>query len=171
MPSTYKLISSNILSTTASSVTFSDIPATFTDLVVRLSYRQTTNSHNYTLSVGTGAGLYSETSFHTSNLGSTTAARTSNTSPFGTTSFLFGNASGDTADTFGISEVYIPNYLANDSKPVSLISVRERNSTSRGIGHIAGLYRVSSAISQIVISPSVGFATGSSFYLYGISNS
>jgi len=39
MPNTYTLISSNVLSSTAASVTFSSIPATFTDLVLRASIR------------------------------------------------------------------------------------------------------------------------------------
>ena len=34
---TYTLISSNVLTTAAASVTFSSIPATFTDLVLRMS--------------------------------------------------------------------------------------------------------------------------------------
>ena len=39
MPATYTLIASNTLSSAAASVTFSAIPATYTDLVLRYSAR------------------------------------------------------------------------------------------------------------------------------------
>jgi len=39
MPSTYTLISSNVLGSSAASVTFSAIPSTYTDLVLRISAR------------------------------------------------------------------------------------------------------------------------------------
>ena len=44
MANTYTLISSNVLSSSAASVTFSAIPATYTDLVVKTSVRETNNS-------------------------------------------------------------------------------------------------------------------------------
>ncbi len=39
MPATYTLINSNVLTSSAASVTFSAIPATYTDLVIRCSGR------------------------------------------------------------------------------------------------------------------------------------
>lgn len=172
MAATYKLVASSVLSSSAASVTFSSIASTYTDLVLRVSCRNTTNSYNYTLSVGGSSGQYSETEMHVDGGSSSGSTRTSNTDPFGTTSYLFGTASGDTADTFGSSEIYIPNYAGSTNKPVSLISFRERNSASLGSSVMAGLFRNTSAISSIVItSAGTSFATGSSFYLYGISNS
>ena len=44
MPSTYTLISSNVLASSAASVTFSAIPSTYTDLVVRASIRSDATS-------------------------------------------------------------------------------------------------------------------------------
>ena len=41
MATTYNLISSNVLSSSAASVTFSSIPAIYTDLVLRCSTRGT----------------------------------------------------------------------------------------------------------------------------------
>lgn len=41
MASTYTLISSSVLTVTTQSVTFSSIPQTYTDLVLRMSYRIT----------------------------------------------------------------------------------------------------------------------------------
>jgi len=172
MPNTYSLISSNVLGSSAASVTFSSIPGTYTDLVLRVTCRNTTNSYNYTLSVGGSAGQYSETEIHAEGTSSVGSTRTSNTDPFGTSSYLFGVASGDTADTFGVSEIYIPSYTASQNKPVSLVSFRERNSASLGMSAIAGLFRNTSAISTITAtSAGTAFAIGSSFYLYGIKNS
>jgi len=54
---TYTLISSNVLTSSAASVTFSSIPATYTDLVVRLSARATTTASNIWVTFnGTGTG-------------------------------------------------------------------------------------------------------------------
>jgi hypothetical protein len=172
MANTYTLISSNVLASSAASVTFSAIPSTYTDLVLRVSNRNTSNSSNYTLSVGGSAGEYSETEIHaegTSTIGST---RTTNTDPFGTSSYLFTVASADTANAFGVSEIYIPSYTASQNKPVSLVSFRERDSTAHGMSAIAGLFRNNSAITTIVAtSAGTSFAATSSFYLYGIKNS
>jgi hypothetical protein len=171
MPSSRQLIASQVLGTSAATVTFSAIPGTYKDLVLRVTCRNTTNSYNYTLSVGGSAGQYSETEIHAEGTSSVGSTRTSNTDPFGTSSYLFGTASGDTADTFGVSEIYIPSYTASQNKPVSLVSFRERNSTSLGMSAIAGLFRNTSAISTITAaSAGTAFAAGSSFYLYGLAS-
>lgn len=172
MANTYTLIASNTLSSSAASVTFSSIPNTYNDLVLRCSTRDTINSYNYTIAVGGAAGSYSETVLfaETTTPGSTS---TSNTDPFGTTSYLLGNASGDTANTFGSAEMYLPNYTSSTNKPVSIVSVRERNiANGLGLSLLAGLVRYTSAVSSITIaSAGSSFEVGSSFFLYGIKNS
>jgi hypothetical protein len=88
------------------------------------------------------------------------------------------NAANSLADTFTSAEIYIPSYTASQSKPLSSFSVYENNTappaTTNEIDAVAHLYRSNTAISSITMTSSVGtfnFASGSSFYLYGIKNS
>jgi hypothetical protein len=174
MPSTYTLISSNVLSSSAASVAFTVIPSTYTDLVLRISGRTDTGAAANDLQIrfqsGTGVSTYSWTRI----IGNGSAASSSsNTGDFAITSndtMVGGTA---TADTFNSAEVYIPSYTVAQNKPISLVSFQERNATTPvNMNAVAGLYRNTSAIANIYIFPGSGnFVSGSSFYLYGISKS
>lgn len=171
MPTTYTLIASNTLSSSAASVTFSAIPNTFTDLVLKLSVRtadtgpenvqiyfNTDTATNYSTTYLQGSGSAASSSRYTSQ----TVIQNPNTIP-GTTY---------TTNTFGNIEIYIPSYTASQNKPVSLYGASENNATAAYINAGAGLWRGTSAITQIVIDQSGGnFVSGSSFFLYGIKNS
>ena len=65
MANTYTLISSNVLGSSAASITFSAIPATYTDLVVRVTSRvdrSINGAHNCFLTVnGSTSSDYSYT--------------------------------------------------------------------------------------------------------------
>ena len=173
MPNTYTLISSNVLSSSAASVTFSAIPSTYTDLVLRASTRgsraavidnivvkfNADSSTNYSTRLITGVGT-SASSYGNSN----------------DNSLSFNSSNGDTstANSFGSFEIYVPNYLSTSAKPVSVISLSETNSaTDAYMRVLANLYRGTSAISSIALTPEIGpnWLSGSSFYLYGIKNS
>jgi hypothetical protein len=80
--------------------------------------------------------------------------------------------SGQTADGFGSAEVYIPNYLSTINKPMGAFGVAETNATNVNMGVAAGLYLSSAAITSLTVRQHSGtnFVSGSSFYLYGISN-
>jgi len=165
---TYTLISSNVLASSAASVTFSSIPATYTDLVLRISARSATASATdqlvLTFNSDSGAN-YSITRLYGN--GATAVSSSS-------TVMLAGiiNASTTTASTFSNTEIYIPNYLSKTSKPMSTFSAQENNTTT-GIDNVnAMLYRNTSALTSIVITntSATNFDIGSSFYLYGISN-
>jgi hypothetical protein len=70
--------------------------------------------------------------------------------------------------------MYIPNYTATTTRPISTISLSEDNSTNNAyLRVLANQYRGSAAISSIVLTPEIGpnWLSGSSFYLYGIKNS
>ena len=170
MPSTYSLISSNVLSSSASSVTFSSIPATFTDLVFRISHRVSSanpiNGYTFRLNADSST-IYSYRYLANRdnaldyNYGSS-SSQIDNTVVNGGTS---------TANTFTSFELYIPNYTSTTSKPLSFNSAVENNSaTSNDLQMWAGLYRNTSAITSINLSGAT-FVSGSSFYLYGIKNS
>ena len=176
MPSTYSLISSNVLSSSAASVTFSAIPATFTDLVLRWSARSnyaddTVNVANLQINSDSGTN-YSMTYVR----GNSSAASSSRES--GQTQSYLGQvpAAMATSDTFNSGELYFPSYAASQVKPISSVNMQENNTSSAGnayINAIAHLYNSTTAISSIKIALNGGqtFVTGSSFYLYGIKNS
>jgi hypothetical protein len=167
MPSTYTLISSNVLTSSAASVTFSSIPSTYTDLVLRCSTRATgySNLINYYFN-----GNTSNTSF-TSLFGNGSIVNYSNST--GSYGIVGPNSRIDaTANTFSSSEIYIPNYAGSTKKPVSSFGVSESNTASgitTPIRLTANLTDDTTAITTIDLIAS--FDTGSSFYLYGIKNS
>lgn len=172
MPSTYTLISSNTLTTTTATVTFSSIPATFTDLVLRLSTRTDladTNVPIYTRFNGDTASNYSGT-FVQSNGAGTASGRGSNQTFLPTGPYSEGT--NYTSNVYASDELYIPSYLASQNKPVGGFAVAENNATGGHDIAYAGLWRNTAAITTILLYPYSGnFVSGSSFYLYGIKNS
>ena len=172
MPNTYELISSNVLSAAAASVTFSAIPATFTDLVVRGSTRvsaSTPVSLQFRYNGSSGGTDYSFTNLR----GSGSAASSDNVSGNDSGGGAYANTvSTMTADTFSSWEFYIPSYLTSAKKSSSFIAVQETNATAANINAAANLYQNTTAISSIAFALSANnFVSGSSFYLYGIKNS
>jgi hypothetical protein len=173
MPSTYTLISSNVLGTAAASVTFSSIPATYTDLVVRFSVRATDASDWMIVILnGITTTTYSET-WMKGNGSAASSARQTNTNYFGGNgNDLIINLSGSTANTFTSGEFYVPNYTLSQNKPMSFILSTENNATAATTTALAGLWRNTAAVSQIAFDTAgTSFTAGSSFYLYGIKNS
>jgi hypothetical protein len=169
MPNTLIPIQTYTLSSSASSVTFSNIPQNYTDLVLKVSARTTTGSfpdgrlqfnndtgsnYNWRNAYGTGSGAGS-------NNGGTT------------TSIAFGTlvGSSETANTFTSSEIYIPNYAGSTQKSVSSDSVTETNASTAYMAILAGLWTSTSAITSINISTSAtAFAQYTTATLYGVSN-
>jgi hypothetical protein len=173
MPSTYTLIEAQTLASSAASVTFSAIPATYTDLVLKMTTRMATGTFGeFSVQFNSdSSALYSDTILY----GSGSATGSYNNS--GSTSLngiLNTEGTSQTANTFSNNELYIPSYTVSQSKPVSAVSATENNATTAYISANAGLYRSNTAISSITLIDNINsrsFAAGSSFYLYGIKNS
>lgn len=172
MPSTYTLISSNVLTGSAASVTFSAIPSTYTDLILKWSARDVSGSANYDIQCefnSSGGTSYSTTQVYGN--GSGTFSNVYSNAAYGRTGYS--ESSDSVANTFSNDEIYIPSYTASQNKPFSSFGATENNSaTSRVlVSAMASLWRNTSAITSIKLSSGGTFATGSSFFLYGISNS
>jgi len=173
MPSTYALISSNVLTSSAASVTFSAIPATFTDLVLKISARGSRAAVRLDCLARFNATTtnYSETGIFASG-----TSATSQRNLWPGYAYL-GNINGanSTANTFSNTEFYMPSYTANQNKPSSNFAVQENNSTTNNEWYIepsALLWQNTAVITSIVIQPEANdFVSGSSFFLYGISKS
>ncbi len=175
MPATYTLITSSTLTTSAASVTFSNIPGTYTDLVLRLSARSNPASDYTTFKLvynSDTSALYSETRLYAeatnSIYASTQGGRNNNTARY-----TKGSAGTSTSDTFSNFELYIPSYTTSRNKSMSQFGVAENNTTDAGVSVYATLYRSTSAITAIEIGnfSTDTFNSGSSFWLYGIKNS
>ena len=169
MPSTYTLISSNVLASSAASVTFSAIPSTYTDLVVRWSGRGDGAASYYITFNGTGGTSYS----HTRITGSGSAASSGQASNAAFIQYVASlEDSSYTANTFDSNEIYVAGYATSNNKPTGGGGTMENNATSSFMNATAGLFRSASAITSLTIAAQSGnLVSGSSFYLYGIKNS
>ena len=169
---TYTLISSNVLSSSAASVTFSSIPATYTDLVLRASVRSDAAATVKETEIIFNADTATNYSFtNLLGLGSNgSASQQFGTLAYGWTGKIAADSS--TANTFANVEIYIPSYTASQNKQISSNNINENNnSIVEATAAVAVLCRNSAAITSILFYPRASnFVSGSSFYLYGISN-
>jgi hypothetical protein len=165
MANTYVLIASNTLASASASVTFSAIPQTYTDLVVKCSTRSDQSGVNRSFKVQpNGVDITAK------RLGTEGNPQ----SPYSDSGIsIYTPGSGATASTFGNAEIYISNYASTTTyKALSIDAVEENNGVDDGLSLTAGLYSSNSAITSITIPISLGnFVQYSSFYLYGIKNS
>ena len=174
MPSTYELISSNTLATSTGTVTFSSIPGTFTDLLLKVSVRSTLGAGevvSFRIIVNGDEGAVNTYYSRTTLSGNGSTASSSRSSSIAPWIFAEGTtANAATSNTFSNNEYYIPNYASSNAKVLGSFQASENNSTTTYINAIAGLYRGTTAITQLACTGTT-FAAGSSFYLYGISKS
>jgi hypothetical protein len=170
MANTYQLIEAKTLGTTTASVTFSSIPATYTDLKVVISARGDFSGlgSSYKLSFNGSSSNFSIRALEGAGSGTP--------SSFTGTQYV-GSAVGSTAtaSTFNNGEIYIPNYTSTtNAKSFSVDAVSENNATEAYADLIAGLWNpgTQAAIYSIGLTPTSGnFVQYSTFYLYGIKNS
>ena len=168
MANTYEIIASNTVgSGGAASITFSSIPSTYTDLLIRYTTRIDVGGQDVILLSLNG----STSSFSMKWLYGSGSAAGSVTTPTRTVGIM--GESGFTANTFSNGDIYIPNYTSSNYKSISADAVSENNGTTAVSGLFASLWSNTAAITQIDITPNGGnnFVQYSTFYLYGIKNS
>ena len=160
---TYTLISSvTVGAGGAANITFSSIPATYTDLVILYSTRAEVSGTNWiNMTLGAGGSYSTRYLYGTGSVVNT-----------GTGVFAVNEAADYTADTFANGEIYISNYLSNTTKSVMANSVSERNSSSAEANLGALTWSGTSAVSTIVLTTdgATDWAEHSTMDLYGISN-
>jgi hypothetical protein len=166
-----KLIAKNVLGSSASNVEFTSIPGTgYTDLLLVISARSDRSGFDSDLI---------EMTFNSSTTGYSWRQLYGNGSSAASYSYTTAYVSGgrctgaaSTSSTFGNSECYIPNYAGSTNKSISMTGVGETNATTAGMDAVAGLWSNTAAITSIKLTASgsgVTFASGSSFFLFGIS--
>jgi len=167
MATTYTLIEAKTLSTTPSSITFNSIPSTYTDLKVVVSARTQSpyESDNTFVTFNGSSSGYSEKTLQ--DINGTVYSFSASSAYINWACVCTANAA--TANTFGNSEFYIPNYLSSNYKSLSADGVQENNGTPTVLAMTAGLWSNTAAITSITLTPqNPNFVSGSSFYLYGI---
>lgn len=153
----------------SSIIQFNNIPQNYTDLTVKLStkseyagtlmlLRMKINGYNgFTwrslVAEGTTAGSYIQTSYG--------ADVTTHGTMVGTVSA--------TTNTFGVAELYIPNYSGSTNKSYSMESLSEGTFSGSYIWMIGGLFSSTSPVTSLTFYPETGnFAQYSTATLYGI---
>jgi hypothetical protein len=169
---TYYLIASNVLSTTTTTVTFSSIPATYTDLIIRFTGRSdTSGSRDTFIALNSDSGSNYSANYMYQEGASVSAGLYSNQ-----TNLLINDSLPGTnfnSNLFGFTEVYIPNYLESQNKQINAVYTNANYAsavTGRYTIH-AHQYRSTTAISTIALTGQNNFVAGSTFYLYGVKNS
>jgi hypothetical protein len=150
----------------ASSVEFSGIPQTgYTDLVVKVSARGTDSSVYAGIYVSFNGTAYNSTGRFIEGDGSSASSGTFSN---GAISFIAGATA--TSNTFGSTELYIPNYTGSTNKSYSSDGVGENNATLALAQLNAGLWSNTAAITSITLDAYLSntFVQGSTFYLYGV---
>ena len=169
MPNTFSLIaSSTVGSGGAASVSFTSIPASYTDLCIMFSGRSSTDTPISYGKITFNSDTATNYSFKLL-YGTGTAAASTQNSAFSGIPYVIIAASNSTANTFGNACVYIPNYLSSNQKSVSIDAVSENNGSNATQGMLAGLWSGTAAITRVDITEAVlSFTQYSSAYLYGI---
>ena len=167
MANTYTLIEGKTLSSTTVSVTFSSIPQTYTDLVLKVSGRVTGTGTDLNLNVLLNNNNTNYTVRGLANLGSSTILSYNTTVDPG----YIGQVTAATAvaNTFGNAEMYIPNYAGSTNKSYSVDNNASTTVQNR-LDFIAGSWSNTAAVTSLVVRTNNGtsFLTNSTFYLYGI---
>jgi hypothetical protein len=163
MPTTYnKIASYTVGSGGISNVEFTNIPQTYTDLIVKVSARDGDNNFQMNMifnNSGSATNLYAQATGTGGNVGTQGDMR-----------FVV-NGSSTQSNTFGVMECYIADYTsAINPKPSGTLSITEGNTATAYMRFGSNTWPSASAITSIkfqnVSSGNVPeFCT---FYLYGI---
>jgi hypothetical protein len=156
----------------AVSMDFTSIPATYTDLLIKITARtnrvgQSVDSLKLTFNGAT-------TSFSNRGLGADTNAGTAFSFTNGGSASIedsvFVPATNATSGVFGSGEIYIPNYAGSSNKSTFGDSGSENNAVQAYMLFTAGLWASSAAITSIKLAPLGGTLINqySTATLYGI---
>lgn len=166
MANTYvKIASVSVGSGGASTIDFTSIPSTYTDLIVKLSGRtsETFNYASYTININGSATGFTGKDLYGIGTNPGSANRT--------VTYYNLNGAPSTANTFSNIEMYFPNYTGSTNKSFSMDAVSEENGNLNNASLIAGLWSNTAAINRITFTGTNNFVQYSSATLYGISKS
>jgi hypothetical protein len=149
----------------SSAINFTNIPQTYTDLVIKVSARSTD---------GDWQGMYMRLNSATTNYTSRYLDGTGSAASSGviTTTGLYVstiNGTNSTSSTFTNSEINILNYTSNNNKSISTDGSAENNATAAYLNLIANLFSNTAAVNSISLYSAAGnIAQHSTATLYGV---
>lgn len=176
MPARRQLLQKITLTADVLSVTFSNIPQNYTDLVVLASARSSRTGTSWV----TPSITFNAASNSTDYSGIVLRGDGSSASSFGAVSagyngIAFGvcPSAGITANTFDNIQVTIPNYTSSTQKSILAVSGSENNGTTGFNQVVGGRWTGTAAITSLTVwaNGNVGghaYTVGSTFYLYGL---
>lgn len=160
MPATYEPIATTTLGSQTPSITFSSIPATYTDLrVVVVCTASVNGAQIVTRFNGDTATNYSYTQLQGSGTTASSGRATSQTY------LLFLNGGGSTTiPTFAVMDIF--SYTGSTNKTVLTSNNTDKNGSGNVVSSV-GLWRSTAAITSILLDMS-DFKAGTTATLYGI---
>lgn len=163
----YQLIQAQTLTGAAASVTFTNIPQNFTDLIISVSARAVNSgAQNILVSFNGSSANFSSRLLYGTGSSVASISYPANTP---TNSSIVLGGSDYTANTFNSGEIYLPNYAGSINKSFFSDSVTENNATASYIELFSHLWSSTAAINSVGLAPASGnFATNSTFTLYGV---
>lgn len=172
MATMIKIASVTVGSGGSSTMSFTSIPSTYTDLCLKFSARSSktgTDNDQANLTFNSSSSGYSDKLLY--GRGSSAASASSATSYITWAGII--PAGSATSSTFSNSEIYIPNYAGSANKSLSSDNVQENNSsTDNFVTMLAGLWSNTAAITTVTLTCNGGnFVQYSTATLYGIKNS
>jgi hypothetical protein len=153
----------------AASIEFTNIPQTYTDLVIKLSARNDrADTQDHTL-ISFNGSTASITNRQLYAFGTTVGSITSIPRSIGVS-----NSANGTSNTFSNTEIYIPNYTSANNKSYSADTVSENNTSGdNGLWLTAGLWSNTAAITSVTLTNNIAteYVEYSTATLYGVTSS
>jgi hypothetical protein len=156
MPSTYTPIATTTLGSAASSVTFSSISGSYTDLILVANYTGSVSDQFLNIQFNSDSG----SNYSNTNLFGDGSSATSNRNS---------SATSVRAAFYGSAQSNAILNIMNYSNTTTNKTVVSRDNTNTFVVTRVNLWRNTSAITSLVLAMSSGnIASGSTFTLYGI---
>ena len=167
MTATYEKIATTTLGSTQTDVTFSTISGSYTDLVLVVNSKSVS---------GTGQEIIIRFNSDTGNnysftylYGNGTTAASGRVSNASSDRLGYFTVMGTNEGYMGIAQIMNYSNTTTNKTMITRSNSNSSNSSNLGAESIVNLWRNTNAITTVLVSaPSVSFASGSTFTLYGI---
>jgi hypothetical protein len=158
--STYDLIASSVLGTSADNVTFSSIPSTYRDLVLVINATMTTGTNSGWLRFNSDTtSIYNRISMQGNGSTATTANAAAQNNLY------ISNTDAWSSTIRAMATIHLFDYSTTNKHKSGLIRADRADGA---VSAMAFRYASTSAINSILIDTDGTYASGSTFYLYGI---